>query len=294
VNIMKEQELFSIGQVSKLCAVTPRMLRHYEKMGLIQPDKIADTGYRYYSIETMNLVQTIRYLIDDGFSLDEIKESLHYEIDSYRDLFIKKIEETEKELEYCKQRLTSLKNWCSLLIEVRETLRHPAFAPAIKYIPEDRYFFYERECLTDDIPAFASIETEYFTKSKQDGHNMIDVGGAFTYHYDSIDERIHDKYTKQRLIQVLFENSTRLEDTFDFGGFNAACVYHIGGLHDIYATYDKLLKWISENKFNLRGDAIERHVLDVYSTCQTANYVTEIILPLEEDTTFVELAESWK
>ncbi|MBE6035266.1 MAG: MerR family transcriptional regulator [Clostridiales bacterium] len=291
---MKEQELFSIGQVSKLCAVTPRMLRHYEKMGLIQPDKIADTGYRYYSIETMNLVQTIRYLIDDGFSLDEIKESLHYEIDSYRDLFIKKIEETEKELEYCKQRLTSLKNWCSLLIEVRETLRHPAFAPAIKYIPEDRYFFYERECLTDDIPAFASIETEYFTKSKQDGHNMIDVGGAFTYHYDSIDERIHDKYTKQRLIQVLFENSTRLEDTFDFGGFNAACVYHIGGLHDIYATYDKLLKWISENKFNLRGDAIERHVLDVYSTCQTANYVTEIILPLEEDTTFVELAESWK
>ena len=294
MNIMKEQELFSIGQVSKLCAVTPRMLRHYEKMGLIQPDKIADTGYRYYSIETMNLVQTIRYLIDDGFSLDEIKESLHYEIDSYRDLFIKKIEETEKELEYCKQRLTSLKNWCSLLIEGRETLRHPAFAPAIKYIPEDRYFFYERECLTDDIPAFASIETEYFTKSKQDGHNMIDVGGAFTYHYDSIDERIHDKYTKQRLIQVLFENSTRLEDTFDFGGFNAACVYHIGGLHDIYATYDKLLKWISENKFNLRGDAIERHVLDVYSTCQTANYVTEIILPLEEDTTFVELAESWK
>lgn len=294
MNIMNEQTLFSIGQVSKLCAVTPRMLRHYEKMGLIQPDKIADTGYRYYSIETMNLVQTIRYLIDGGFSLDEIKESIHCEIDSYRDLFIKKIEETEKELEYCKQRLTGLKHWCSLLIEGREILRHPAFAPIIKYIPEDRYFFHERECLTDDIPAFASIETEYFTKSKEDGHNMIDVGGAFTYHYDSIDERIHETYTKQRLIQVLFENSTRLENIFNFGGFNAACAYHIGELNDIYTTYEKLLKWTSENKLNLRGDTIERHVLDVYSTYQTADYVTEIILPLEEDTTFVKLAESWK
>lgn len=41
--------LFKIGEFSLLVRVTPRMLRHYEKCGLVQPASIDETsGYRLF------------------------------------------------------------------------------------------------------------------------------------------------------------------------------------------------------------------------------------------------------
>ena len=73
---MKE-DLYSIGKVSKICDVSQRMLRYYEEIGLIAPDYIAASSrFRYYTVQTMQQVQNIRYLIDQGFNLEEIKEVL--------------------------------------------------------------------------------------------------------------------------------------------------------------------------------------------------------------------------
>ena len=40
-----------IGEFSRLCRVTVRALRHYEKIKLLVPEIIDySTGYRYYSV----------------------------------------------------------------------------------------------------------------------------------------------------------------------------------------------------------------------------------------------------
>ena len=60
---MAKEGLYSIGKVSKICDVSPRTLRYYEEVGLLQPDRINErSGYRYYSAESMYQVQVIRYL----------------------------------------------------------------------------------------------------------------------------------------------------------------------------------------------------------------------------------------
>ena len=42
--------MFKIGEFSQLVRVSPRMLRHYEKCGLLYPAEIDPyTGYRQYS-----------------------------------------------------------------------------------------------------------------------------------------------------------------------------------------------------------------------------------------------------
>ena len=54
---MEQEALYTIGQVSKICDVSQRMLRYYEKVGLITPDHIAKPShYRYYSVRTMQRV----------------------------------------------------------------------------------------------------------------------------------------------------------------------------------------------------------------------------------------------
>jgi DNA-binding transcriptional MerR regulator len=69
--------MFQIGEFSRLVRVSPRMLRHYEKCGLIYPARVdAFTGYRQYAAEQIALLSRITELRDVGFSIDEIGDIL--------------------------------------------------------------------------------------------------------------------------------------------------------------------------------------------------------------------------
>ena len=64
-----------IGEFSQMMQVTVKTLRHYEQKGLLLPDEVDEwTGYRYYSLDQMQKLQSIRDLQRLGFSLDEIKD----------------------------------------------------------------------------------------------------------------------------------------------------------------------------------------------------------------------------
>ena len=62
----------TITQVTKLYDVTPRMLRHYEKLGLITPCKSEDYAYRLYDEAAVKRLQQIIILRKLRFSLKQI------------------------------------------------------------------------------------------------------------------------------------------------------------------------------------------------------------------------------
>lgn len=65
--------MFKIGEFSKLSQVSIRMLRYYDEMGLLKPDRIdMFTGYRLYSAAQLPELNKILYLRDSGFSVAEI------------------------------------------------------------------------------------------------------------------------------------------------------------------------------------------------------------------------------
>lgn len=69
--------MFKIGDFSRLSSISVRMLRHYEKLGLLCPEEVDKfTGFRYYSAEQLTRVNKIQHLRQLGFSLALIKEML--------------------------------------------------------------------------------------------------------------------------------------------------------------------------------------------------------------------------
>ncbi|MDL2234087.1 MerR family transcriptional regulator [Tyzzerella sp. OttesenSCG-928-J15] len=69
--------MLKISEFSHLVRISPRMLRHYEKCGLLHPAEIDKfTGYRQYSAGQIPLAQNIVLLRDLGFSIDEIGDAL--------------------------------------------------------------------------------------------------------------------------------------------------------------------------------------------------------------------------
>lgn len=67
------EQLYSIGQVSKLKGVSPRMLRYYDKLGILVPSSVdEETGYRRYTLDQMVELDVIRMCIDAGIPLAEL------------------------------------------------------------------------------------------------------------------------------------------------------------------------------------------------------------------------------
>ena len=64
--------MLTIGEFSRLSRVTPRMLRHYDALGLLHPEVVGKNGYRYYRQEQLSRLARIQWLKDCGFSLHEI------------------------------------------------------------------------------------------------------------------------------------------------------------------------------------------------------------------------------
>lgn len=73
--------MFRIGEFSQLARVTTKLLRYYDRLGLLTPVRVDEyTGYRYYSAEQLPRLNRIMALKEMGFSLDEIGELIEAEV----------------------------------------------------------------------------------------------------------------------------------------------------------------------------------------------------------------------
>ena len=72
---MEFNNLFSIGDMAKLFHLSVGSLRHYEEIGLLQPEWVdPNSGYRYYSARQFEPLNTIRYLRALDMPLGEIAD----------------------------------------------------------------------------------------------------------------------------------------------------------------------------------------------------------------------------
>ena len=66
----------NIGQAAQASGVSQRMIRHYEKIGLIPPPPRRDSGYRDYSDADVARLRFIANARDLGFPIEEIRDLL--------------------------------------------------------------------------------------------------------------------------------------------------------------------------------------------------------------------------
>ena len=131
-----QHDLYSIGEVSRICNISKKALRFYDKINIISPDYICEENkYRYYSRETLLLVPVIKYFKQMGFKLEEMKEFLEsdtYEVQERG--FLKKIDELRQQREDINVAYTSVSDWYNLVMEAESVLENKATEVSLKYI----------------------------------------------------------------------------------------------------------------------------------------------------------------
>jgi Cu(I)-responsive transcriptional regulator len=66
----------NIGDAAAASGVSTKMIRHYEKIGLIEPAGRTASGYRVYTSNDVHTLQFIRRSRDLGFSVAQIQDLL--------------------------------------------------------------------------------------------------------------------------------------------------------------------------------------------------------------------------
>lgn len=82
---MKDEILYTAGEIAKIAGVSLRTIRFYDVKGLLKPVSYSEAGYRYYNQESLVVLQKILMLKYLGFSLQQIESMIHDDISVGKD-----------------------------------------------------------------------------------------------------------------------------------------------------------------------------------------------------------------
>lgn len=122
-----------IGEIARLLAITPKTIRHYQKLGLLGESGRSVSGYRLFGAKDLLRLQQVRRLQAYGLSLKQIKEILgtaQYE-HSLREVLQSLDTTLAQQIQELESRRTNIRN---LLAE--ENLEFPAHSPTLDLIKE--------------------------------------------------------------------------------------------------------------------------------------------------------------
>jgi MerR family transcriptional regulator, copper efflux regulator len=66
------EKMLRSGELARLAGVSTDLLRHYERLGIVQPPHRGSNGYRQYPASTLGRVRIVRRSLSLGFSLPEL------------------------------------------------------------------------------------------------------------------------------------------------------------------------------------------------------------------------------
>lgn len=271
----ENKDRFSVGEVSKQYDISIKTLRYYDEIGLLKPRKRNDqNGYRYYTDEDIGTLLAIKYYQETGLSLGKIKLFLEAkDLPSIVSLFENTIEDQSKEI----QRLTigcdSLIAWKNLLIE-GEMLRKE------KHIPFSIKKMETINTLSEDYRIYdPQTKQRVSIKQKSNSTKQFCTGALFR-EFESIDKLLAKEpqfcFNHMEIHPLSFCGIGHSK----LGGEIVLSGIHKGSTETISTTYKAMLKYAKEEELLLKGNSIERYVIDASTIADPQYHITEIMLPL--------------
>ena len=275
--MMSKKTKLKIGEFSRLMQVTVKTLRHYEQKGLLLPNEVDEwTGYRYYSIDQMQRLNTIRDLQRLGFTLDEIKEL--YEDDSHTPSISQldaKIKDTEAKLQQLIARRERLLDWRNSRKEMKTMEKF-----SIQSLPEIIVASHR-----EVIPNYATIGPMCVEKIAPEmqrlGCKCPPPGYCFTIE--------HNKEYKPTDIDIEYcEQVEEMGTSSDIIQFKrlpavpkALCMKHIGPYERFYESYTEAFRYMEEQGYKIAGHPRTCYVDGVWNQEDPEKWLSIIQIPIE-------------
>lgn len=272
---MQNKELFKIGEVSRLFHISVGTLRHYEKIGLIQPEYIdLETGYRYYSVSQFECLNTIRYLRALDMPLEKILTFIHNrDVNQMRQILIEQkaqVELKRQELELIERKISNrLKQLDSSLLTSLDVIM-------IENKPARRLAFLKTQVIPHN---YLDLETSIRELEKNQTTSVTFLGKVGIGL--SAESLLARKFHPYELVFIILDEEDDYQGEYINLPPETCVVIRFQGSHDMAAGYyEKLITYIKKEKLKIVGFSKEITIIDNGMTNDRSQFVTEIQIPI--------------
>lgn len=272
--------MLSIGDFARHGRVSVRMLRHYDAIGLLRPDRVdPGSGYRYYTAGQLARLNRIVALKDLGFTLEQVGRMLDDAVGTaeLRGMLSLRHAELEQRIAGDRARLVQVETRLRI-IEKEGAM--PAHDVVIKSIPAVRVA--ELTGIAADFeptsigPVIGPLYDDLVCRLQRAGVNI--VGPAIAYY----EERAagDGSVIVHAAMPVAADPAAGQDFTIvDLPAVaQAATLVHRGNMDDVLEPWQALLRWIDSNGYRPTGST--REVTLEYSEDRD-KFVTELQEPIE-------------
>ena len=251
------RKYLTIGQMGKLNNLSVQTLRHYEKVGLLNPSYInKETGYRYYSMKDFNTIDLIKQCKAMGLSLEEIKEvtNNYTSLESIVEILgnqKKLISQKIKELENIKKKVASLENKIDFSLQrgINEIfIKHNEERKFIQYNFKDRF--------SDEF----EINLRQILLEVERDYENINAEIAFTISYEEA-EKYGRAECKNVMINLGENMSYKNERIISMEKGNYLTMFFDDTYRDSGKYYKRILEYIKNNNIKTVGDFNEIYIM---------------------------------
>lgn len=274
---MEKKELFRIGEVAKMYHLSMGTLRHYEKEGILTPEYTDEkTGYRYYSVRQLEVLNTIRYLRVLELPLSQIGEFLqNREIDTIEKTLTDQqelIRQKQKELEIISKKIDHR------LEQIRDAVSSRCEQIEVKRLPSSRIVW-----IRDSLRPNNYLDLEYSIQKLQEGQTeplafLGKVGVGISQ--ENLEQ---EKFEKYDLVFLLLDEEDLYNGNIEqVPEQDCVTIRFCGGHSEAEKYYQKLFTFIKEQNYQIDGFAREITLIDYGLTNDTKKFVTEIQIPVRK------------
>lgn len=260
--------MLTIGEFSRLSHVTPRMLRHYDALGLLRPETVGANGYRYYRQEQLSTLVRIQSLSGYGFTLHEIGPLLALEDGALLEHLRRRRLALREELA-AKQALLRQLELDILRLEGVETMEH-TYHVILLEDPEQKVFSIRKTIGVDQYHAlFAELRQEAAARGlTQAGPiQMLYHDPAFRYESSDVEAQM-----------VVAQDGPGVSVK---PRYLCAAVQHKGSYRNLHLAYEALCAWLAEHvEYRPCAAAMDRYLNDPHDTAEEA-LETGVLFPVE-------------
>lgn len=266
-------ELFSIGEVSKLFNIDVRLLRHYDKISLLKPELInQENGYRYYSTRQFECLNTIRYLRSLNVPLPKIREFFENRDDKK---MIEILKEQKRQVDEEQKRLSRIERKIqSRLLQIQDASQ-TEYGRIEERKLDDRMLV----ILKKEISIADDLEQPIRELEQKNSLNSVMFLGkvGVSISCENLLKGNFDKFSS--IFVVLEPEDDYVENIFCLpGGSYLTLRFH--GIHkDAEPAYIKMFQYMKQNGYALAGDSLEFALIDYGLTNDPSKFTTEIQIP---------------
>ena len=264
--------MLTIGEFSRLSHVSPRMLRHYDALGLLRPEAVGENGYRYYRQEQLSALIRIQCLCSYGFSLHEIGPLLYLEDG---ELLLERLRQRrlalQRELEAKKELLRQLE-MDILRLEGGTTMEN-TYHVVLLEDPEQKVFSIRR---TIGVNQYHALFDELRREAAARG---LTQAGPIQMLYHDPDFSCDSSDVEAQMVVAGDGPGVSVKPRF-----LCAAVQHRGSYETLHRAYEALCGWLAEHvEYRPCAAAMDRYLNDPHQTAEE-DLETGVLFPVERVT----------